>query len=75
MANERAQVILELVKQALDPKLRDEDLGQLLERLDRMVPHPDIGNLMFHQVPELTAEQIVERALAYRPIALGHEEN
>jgi hypothetical protein len=74
MNSEREQVRA-LVLAALDPKLPDEALGELLDRLGRMVPHPDIGALIFHHAPELPPDQIVDIALAYVPVALGHKED
>jgi hypothetical protein len=34
------------------------------------VPDPQAANLIFHHKPELTPEEIVEKALAYKPIIL-----
>jgi hypothetical protein len=47
----------------------DEQMGWLL-LLDRNVPHPAISDLIYHSEGELTAEEIVEQALAYKPIQL-----
>jgi hypothetical protein len=35
------------------------------------VPHPDASNLIFYHKPRLTTEEIVDKALAYKPIILG----
>lgn len=34
------------------------------------VPHPSAANLIYHHKPRLTNEEVVEKALAYKPIIL-----
>jgi hypothetical protein len=38
--------------------------------LDRNVPHPAISNLIYHADGNLTPEEIIEQAFAYKPIQL-----
>ncbi|MFI1968094.1 hypothetical protein BLA24_21155 [Streptomyces cinnamoneus] len=43
---------------------------ELVHTLERNVIHPAVTDLIYHTRPELTAEEVVDRALAYKPIAL-----
>jgi len=49
---------------------QEQDQDHLLEQLEQNVPHPEVSNLIFWDKRELTAEQIVDEALAYQPIRL-----
>ena len=42
----------------------------MIELLERNVPHPAVTDLIFYSDENLTAEELVQRALAYRPIQL-----
>lgn len=46
----------------------DEELDELLARLEAGVIDPEVGNYIFHA--NMTAEEIADKALAYREIAL-----
>lgn len=48
----------------------DEEDVELMELLDRNVPHPAVSNLIFWNDAELSAEEIIEMALSYKPIPL-----
>lgn len=69
-ATERRTRVMQLVVRAIDPKLDDSQLADILEELERLVPHPEVGELIFSGEPELTVEEILERALAYVSPAL-----
>jgi hypothetical protein len=62
--------VLSLVIKAIDPKLKDAQISYVLAELERLVPHPDIGALIFSHEPELSAEEIVDRSLSYVPRVL-----
>ncbi|MEU6242274.1 hypothetical protein [Streptomyces sp. NPDC047024] len=62
--------LTELVRRVL---AASPESGYCLRLLRANVPHPRIGDLIFHPPADLrdaSAEQIVAEALAYRPIAL-----
>lgn len=61
---ELIEITQRVLNGAADP---DADYYLLLLRVN--VPYPAVGGLIFGQ-PELTAEEIVDKALARRPIAL-----
>ncbi|MGV9976654.1 e9imm peptide [Micromonospora wenchangensis] len=48
----------------------DGELNDWLDRLERDLVCPDVSDLIFTTIPELTATEVVDRALAYRPIAM-----
>ncbi|MBW4704051.1 MULTISPECIES: e9imm peptide [unclassified Micromonospora] len=48
----------------------DGELNDWLDRLARDLVCPDVSDLIFTTTPELTATEVVDRALAYRPIVL-----
>ncbi|MEU8045138.1 e9imm peptide [Micromonospora echinofusca] len=48
----------------------DAELYDWLDRLERDLGYPDISDLIFTVASELTPVEVVDRASAYRPIAL-----
>ena len=47
-----------------------DDVVEWLTLLENNVPDPDVSDLIFHSEHRMTSEQIIERALAYKPIQL-----
>lgn len=67
--------LIELVKKISDPKNDDEDINNWLELFKHNVPHPEASDLIFwpryHNLgSNPTAEEIVDKALSYKPIQL-----
>lgn len=63
--------LIELVKKIRNGEFEDEkERTILLERFRENVPHPEVINLMYYHKPRLTPEEIVEKALSYKPIIL-----
>jgi hypothetical protein len=48
----------------------EEERSALIEILENNVPDPNVMNLIFKHKPKLTPEEIVEKALSYKPICL-----
>lgn len=48
----------------------EEEYEAALKDFVSCVPHPEAADLIFHHDPELTPEEIVEKALSYKPIIL-----
>lgn len=48
----------------------EADHDTLIDLLERNVPHPAVTDLIYYNEPSLTAGEVVDKALAYRPIAL-----
>ena len=67
---ERKQQALELVRKLRYGRVPDEEVGAVVDELERIVPNPNWTDLLFYNEPELSDEEAVEKALAYRPFAL-----
>lgn len=48
----------------------EEELEVLLNKFEFSVPRPQASDLIYHHKPRLTDEEVVEKALAYKPIIL-----
>jgi hypothetical protein len=46
----------------------EEERSSLVALFERNVPDPEASNLIFYHRPELTPEEIVDKALSYKPI-------
>ncbi|MFK8910786.1 bacteriocin immunity protein [Streptomyces sp. YS-3] len=67
--------LVDLVQRIMDGEGTEEEHSALVETLERNVLHPRVSDLIYYPENEgyereLTATQVVEAALAYRPIAL-----
>lgn len=64
--------LIEIVKKIciVDYAIEEEYEQDLSIFLDN-VPDPEASDLIFHHNPELSPEEIVDKALAYKPIILG----
>ncbi|ACX64613.1 MULTISPECIES: bacteriocin immunity protein [Bacillales] len=65
----KAQIV-DLVTRLYNGEGSEEEAGEWINLLQRNVPHPDISNLIFWPEEDLTPEEIVEKALNYKPIVL-----
>ncbi|OIB04696.1 hypothetical protein AK95_13010 [Paenibacillus sp. LC231] len=65
----KAQIV-DLVTSLYNGEGSEKEVGEWIELLQRNVPHPDISNLIFWPEKDLTPEEIVEKALNYKPIVL-----
>ncbi|MFX3651457.1 MAG: bacteriocin immunity protein [Paenibacillus sp.] len=62
--------LVELVRKLMDAEGTEAELDDMLTELQQQVPYAEISNLIFWDDRDLTPEQIVEEALAARPIIL-----
>ncbi|WP_156726548.1 bacteriocin immunity protein [Streptomyces apocyni] len=62
--------LIRLVERIMAGEGTEEEHDDLVHRLQENVPHPRVIGLIYHSNPELTAEEVVDQALSYRPIAL-----
>jgi len=61
--------LIDLVKDIIDVKGKtEEQLVELLEILKKNVPHPAPSDLIYWE--NLTPEEVVDKALSYKPIQL-----
>lgn len=67
--------LVALVERLLTGDFKSEEEGdRALAEFERQVPHPGASDLIFHWEGEFasepTAEEVVDRALSYRPFEL-----
>ncbi|MET8075159.1 hypothetical protein [Streptomyces sp. NPDC005303] len=59
-----------MVQLLIDARLPEEEEDRIVNELKSSVLHPRVTDLIYYNTPKLTAEEVVDRALAYRPIEL-----
>ncbi|MYS95628.1 MULTISPECIES: bacteriocin immunity protein [Streptomyces] len=74
MSTSREQLV-EIVRKFMAAEISEEDEEEMVELLEKSVPHPRVLDLIYYPeseglTEEATAEQVVDAALAYRPIEL-----
>ena len=62
--------LINLVNRIVDCEGSEEEIDEMIEVVKRNVPHPEISDLIYWNDEELTPEQIVDKALEYKPIQL-----
>jgi len=67
------QELIEVARGLLAASESEAEFDRLLDVLERNVPHPTVSDLIFHPPDgiELSAEEVVDSALAYVPTALA----
>lgn len=60
--------LLVLVNRIISVDGDEEEIAEMVELFERNVPHPAPSDLIYYE--DLSSEEIVEKALAYKPIAL-----
>ncbi|MFC9706562.1 hypothetical protein ACFTRD_00220 [Paenibacillus sp. NPDC056933] len=62
--------LIDLVRKLMNAEGTEDELDDMLNELEQEQPYAEISNLIFWDDRDLTPEQIVEEALAARPIIL-----
>ncbi len=62
-----------LARSSIEGDQFERELEKLHRRLEAGVLDPGITNYIYLEIPELTPEEIADRALAYKPIILPDE--
>ncbi|MEO2205447.1 hypothetical protein ABGV42_17075 [Paenibacillus pabuli] len=62
--------LVERVRKLMNAEGTEAELDDMLTELQLQLPYAEISNLIFWDDRDLTPEQIVEEALAARPIQL-----
>lgn len=73
MSGLTAEILAEatsLIDQLRSGTLSDDEQSAIVTQLDRMLPDPDWWAYTIDSVPALTADDVVRKAFAYRPIQL-----
>lgn len=58
--------LVELVNKIYNPQLSDEEVSEYIEVLEDNVPHPAPSDLIFWNDEDLSPEELIEIALAYK---------
>ncbi|MFB6505321.1 MULTISPECIES: bacteriocin immunity protein [unclassified Streptomyces] len=66
----RRDDLVQLVVEIMEARGTEEEIDRALDRLRAQVPDPNVSDLIYWSDPPLSPEQVVEAALAYRPISL-----
>ena len=71
LVNMSEEELVRLVQRIMDHDGTEEEVNQMMHKLEANVPHPEVSDLIFwNKDGDLTAEEVVKRALAYKPILL-----
>ena len=62
--------LINLVRRVVEADGTESELDEYIQLVSRSVPHPRWTDLMYYNTRELTPEEVVEEALAYRPTQL-----
>ncbi|MEU2714924.1 bacteriocin immunity protein [Streptomyces sp. NPDC007205] len=62
--------LIQIAQEVINATFPEEEEDRLLEEFKKSVSHPRVSDIIYHSEPPLTAEEVVEQALAYRPIEL-----
>ncbi len=68
MVQKAREELVRMVQLLIDAYLPEEEEDQIVEELKSSVLHPRITDLIYCNIPKLTAEEVADRALSYRPI-------
>lgn len=64
--------LLELVEKIMQADGSEQEIDEMIDVLERNVPHPQVSDLIFWNEKELTPEEIIEEAMNYKPITLEY---
>lgn len=70
MVRKSREELVRMVQLLIDARLPEEEEDRIVDELKSSVLHPRVTDLIYYNNPKLTAEEVVDRALAYRPIEL-----
>lgn len=62
--------LVELVENIIRAEGTEEEIDEMINLLEKNVPHPEVSDLIFWNEKELTPVEIVEEALNYIAIIL-----
>jgi hypothetical protein len=68
--NKKNLELIEIVKNIMEANGTEGEIDKMIDYVEKNVPHPEITDLIFWNERDLTAEEIVEEALNYKPLIL-----
>lgn len=60
--------LINLVNKIVECEGSEEEIDEMIDMVKKNVPYPDISDLIYWNEEELTPEQIVDKALEYKPM-------
>ncbi len=66
----RTEGLIQLVEKIIKVQGTEEEIDKMLDILQSNVPYRGVSDLIYWNEDNLTAEQIVDKALSYKPIQL-----
>lgn len=69
LAKDDVIILINRIKKAEDAS--EEEFLSWISSIEHYLGYSGISDLIFYHKPELTAEEIVEKALSYKPIVLS----
>lgn len=64
------KALVELVRRIRSNLIGDDEIDSYVNRLQDNVPDPEVMTLIIESGPEVSDEEIVRKALSYKPIQL-----
>jgi predicted extracellular nuclease len=64
------QEAMRLIEQLRSSVLNDDQIADVVTRLDKILPDPNYLAYTIDRVPQLSAEEVVRKAFLYKPIQL-----
>ena len=62
--------LVELVRKVIEADGAEEEINGYIDSISRAVPHPTWTDLIYYANRELSPEEVVDEAMAYKPIQL-----
>ena len=62
--------LVELVRRVMEVEGTEAEMDECIESISRAVPHPGWTDLIYYNGRDLSPEEVVDEALAYKPILL-----
>ncbi|QDT38346.1 bacteriocin immunity protein [Stratiformator vulcanicus] len=62
--------LIELVTRLMRSYGTEDDIDVMIDQFEQNVPHPEPSDLIFYPQREMSAEEIVDMAINYKPIVL-----
>ncbi len=62
--------LIELVRKIIEVEGTEEEIDTYTDMVSKAVPHPEWTDLIYYDDRKLTPDQVVEEALAYKPLQL-----
>jgi len=60
--------LVALVTRIIEADGTEEEIDNMMTLLEQNVPHPEVSDLIFYPEKDMTAEEVVDVALAYKPL-------